>query len=167
MMNKTITTDKEAFEYVSQMLLEQGTRSMDDASNCQYRGFKEETMDEALEKAEDIARKGGEDYWNEDIIDLQNELLQEIGFDAKCAVGHLISDAFYRRDIEGDGISNNPDIFAIVKKSNTEWGITDNSFHMLTVLQHIHDSEDPIDWENCFNECLDKFTEDGKWIINE
>lgn len=163
-----ITTDKEAFEHVSKMLIEQNTRSMDDASNCKYRGFKEETIDKTLEEATDIARNSGEHYWNEDIDTLHNELLQQIGYDAKCAVGHLVADEWYNPDFEGDGIDGNNLLIQAIRNSNPNWAaINICTLDMLMTLQNIHDTEDPSDWKKIFGELLNNFTKEGEWIIND
>lgn len=165
MKNEIITTDKQAFDFVIKMLLEQNAQSMDDSETCQYRGFKKVTIEDIFEKAKEIAYKSDESYWSSDIEELQRDLLEKIGYDAKCAVGHLINDEHYHLSIEGETLT--ADVVDMVKLSHPNWEITDGSQQMMIELQKIHDSYKPETWGKMFKTFQYNFTEDGKWIINE
>lgn len=161
-MSEIIITDKQAFDYVVKMLLEQDAKSMDDSATCQYRGFKQKTLEDTFNKADEIAHESSEAYWSSDIEELQRELLAKIGCDAKCAVGHLISDEHYHPSIEGETLTT--DVVDMVKLSHPNWEITDESQQMMIELQKIHDGYPPHNWGDLFKGIQHDFTEDGKWI---
>jgi hypothetical protein len=159
-----ITTDKQAFDYVVKMLLEQGEKSMDDSETCQYRGFKPKTLEDTLTKAQEIAHSSDETYWSSDIDDLQRDLLANLPCDAKCAVGHLIKDEHYDSYIEGETMTT--DVVNMVKLSHPNWAITDGSQQMMIELQKIHDGYPSTIWGEMFKTFQYNFTENGRWIID-
>jgi hypothetical protein len=162
MKNETITTDKQAFDFVVKMLLEQDAKSIDSAETCQYRGFKQVTIEDTFNKAEEIAHESDESYWSSDIEEIQRDLLEKIGCDAKCAVGHLISDEYYHPSIEGETLTT--DVIDMIKSSHPNWGITHESEQMMIKLQQIHDTNPTNNWEHLFKDVQYNFTQDGKWI---
>jgi hypothetical protein len=161
-MSEVITTDKQAFDYVVKMLLEQGEKSMDDSETCQYRGFKQKTLEDTFTKAQEIAYSSDETYWSSDIDDLQRDLLANLPCDARCAVGHLIKDEYYHPHIEGETMTT--DVVDMVKLSYPSWTITNESQRMMIELQKIHDGYPPHNWGDLFKGIQYNFTEDGKWI---
>lgn len=165
-MNKEIRTDLDAFEYVVEKLLEQNQKSMDMDETCQYRGYKLETIKNAYDEM-------SKDYpYGLDELSLDfAEFLTSIPSDAKCAVGHLISDNVYYNSIEGEGL--NYEVYEMVKLSNPNW-LTgdlnlddDSSWRMLQHLQKIHDRESVAEWAFSFIEMRGSFNEDGTYNFKD
>lgn len=136
-----ITNDYEAYLFIKNHLLNQGEKAMNSGEDCQYRGYKEETLD----KIREDSGFNGSDY-DDQAYDLFYDLLAEVKPDASCAVGCLILDQFYDQNLEGTVIELENGILDAVKKSNPVWKITENSFRLLQTLQHIHDGKQVEDW---------------------
>lgn len=154
-----ITSDKEAFEYVRQHLLTQNEKSVDEDASCMYRGILKSDLDSIayLENVED------EDYWNNEGIELYHEALADLPKDAMCAVGALIADDVYDPDIENSSIKDNDWIIQMVKESNPNWNIDDDSIQMLEVLQTVHDRKNTNEWETILKMLEINFNEQNKW----
>jgi hypothetical protein len=81
----------------------------------------------------------------------------------KCAIGHVIADEHYAMGLEGSGIEG---VIDIVKKSNPEWVVTEDSMEMLRLLQNVHDVENPENWGKHFALIADNFQEDGSFYYS-
>ena len=168
MMNNLITNDKEAFEYVKMMLLDQDEQSKDLTDNCVYRGYSANTIEKARAKAEGIVRDSDSmddsvDYyeWESEVLD---NLIAGQSPDMKCAAGWLIDDNFYSDYFEGETVTKNNYIWDAIKKSNPVWFTTDNSVKLVSELQNIHDSRDPSEWFEKFNDLEQYFNAYGDYI---
>jgi hypothetical protein len=161
-MSKNITNDYEAFTVVKRHLLSQNTRSIDIYQECQYRGYKNETIDKLWEE---VYALGTDNMDTEHEIMI--ELLQELKPEAMCAVGALIDDSFYSRLIENKAISESLDDedspLEALKKSNPDWEIDDDSLSMLNDLQRLHDSVSALDWDSSLYSFESRFI-NNKWI---
>jgi hypothetical protein len=143
-----ITNDYEAYLFIKNHLLNQGEKAMNPGEDCQYRGYKEETMEMLRENS------GFYDYdsdYDDKAYDLFYDLLAEIKPDASCAVGCLILDQFYDQNLEGTVIELENGIMDAVRKSNPVWKITEKSYRMLKVLQSIHDAKQVENWKTHLN----------------
>ena len=154
-----IKTDLDAFNFVVEKLLEQNCKSVDHDETCSYRGYRPETIEDMTKRACELA---GVDYMLHeelsDYMDYFNDIMSTTPPNAKCAVGHLISDVHYKGYVEGDGL--NHDVFEMVQKSHPNWIIDDeeeSQWHMLADLQRIHDSSLPSEWPNDFEKMSKKF----------
>lgn len=69
-------------------------------------------------------------------------------FGSKCAIGALIDDEVYCPSIEHRNIAFKP-VRALVAKSNDfkVEDLTESEWSTLTALQHLHDSYEPLIWE--------------------
>lgn len=141
-----ITTDKEAFEFVTTRLLEQNSQCVDIGHDCQYRGF---THDETFMAWDNIS--------SNDNDDLVHYLLEKFGgYTAKCAAGWLIDDNFYDPFLEGRTVDD--EVLLAIKKSHPNWNMTEESVEMIRMLQNIHDRSTPKGWEKefaSFSNCFD------------
>lgn len=147
-----IINDLDAFNFVTKKLLDQGCKSMNEDETCQYRGYTNETMFTMVSEAQ---RRSNHDS---DYIDHLVDVMDITPKDAKCAVGHLISDIHYEPYIEGDGLNHT--VFEMVQKSHPNWIIDheqESSWHMLQDLQMIHDSKPVEEWEVRFEEMRERF----------
>lgn len=154
----TIKSDLDAFNYVVEALLKQKDKSMNNSEDCQYRGFLYSKVEDAMEKAL-IGEDGDFDH------DLYLNLLYELNAEAKCAVGHLISDEHYDPDIEGKMIDS--DVMEIVKLSNPNWTMSDKTFDLLKRLQKTHDSIPVEMWKKEFDNIRYHFDENGCYYGSE
>lgn len=113
-----ITTDREAFNYIKEMLIAQNQQSAseDFDASCQYRAI----------------------IYNGDPYQEETKTL-------KCAVGQVIDDKWYDEVIEGETISDDK-VAGLVMLSNEDWNMTSKSIEMLTALQILHDTEQPGVW---------------------
>lgn len=157
-----IKTDLDAFNFVVEKLLEQNCRSVDHDETCSYRGYRPETIEDMTKRACELA---GIDYgiYEElsDYVDYFNDIMSKTPPNAKCAVGHLISDVHYEWYVEGEGLDH--DVFEMVQKSHPNWIMDDeqeSSWHMLSDLQRIHDSSPVEDWRGDFEKMSKKFVDE-------
>lgn len=153
-MNTDIKTDKEAFELVREHLFKQNERSIDEADTCRYRGYSSSVIEQAREQA------SMDEYGNYEMF---YEILNEIDPDLKCAVGFLISDAFYEYNFEERSYIDNQDIRDAVSQSNPNWDRTDSSDVLLVILQSIHDNGGPSIWKKCLDPSNFTFSENGSF----
>ena len=168
MMNNVITNDKEAFEYVKMMLLDQDEQSKDLTDNCVYRGYSADLIDKARAKAEEIITGSDSlddsvDYyeWESEVLD---NLIAGQTPDMKCAAGWLINDSFYSDYFEGELVSQKNHIWDAIKQSNPVWFTTNNSLKLVNELQNIHDSREPSEWFERFNDLELSFNAYGDYI---
>lgn len=138
--------DYEVYMLVKEHLLNQKEPAKDTNDDCQYRGYKESTLKHAMDEAEIEMVNQGE-YDEERQLMRMFEILEGEYPDAKCAVGCLISDDFYKQDFEGRTIERSCHVWDAVKLSNPLWKMTDASYKMLRELQTVHDNNNPDDWE--------------------
>lgn len=136
-----ITNDYEAYRFIKNHLLTQGEKAINTGEDCQYRGYKEATLDRVKEESGFYSL----DY-DDQAYELFYDLLAETKPDAMCAVGCLILDKFYDQNFEGRVLENDTEILEAVKKSNPVWKITENSYTMLRILQSIHDGKMTHEW---------------------
>ena len=159
-----ITNDYEAYRFIKSHLLNQGEKAINSGEDCQYRGYKEATLDKLKEESGlYVSDYGDIDY------ELFYDLLAETKPDAMCAVGCLILDKFYDSNFEGRVLENDTEILDAVKKSNPLWKITDNSYRMLRVLQSIHDGKMSHEWSFYLNNLESEFDKynDYKYPLKE
>lgn len=159
-----ITNDYEAYRFIKNHLLNQGEKAINSGEDCQYRGYKEATLDMIREES------GINDSVYDDIdYELFYDLLADTKPDAMCAVGCLILDNFYDSNFEGRVLENDNEILEAVKKSNPLWKITDNSYVMLRNLQSIHDGKMPHEWSVYLNNLESEFDKynDYKYPVKE
>jgi hypothetical protein len=168
MMNNVITNDKEAFEYVKMMLLDQDEQSKDLTDNCVYRGYSADLIDRARAKAEEIITGSDSlddsvDYyeWESEILD---NLIAGQSPDIKCAAGWLIADSFYSDYFEGELVNHKNHIWDAIKQSNPVWFTTNNSLKLVNELQNIHDSRDPSEWCGKLDDLEQYFNAYGDYI---
>ena len=154
----TITSDQEAFYHVKEHLLIQDEQCRDWENDCQYRGYKESTVWQITEQADDWSIEDGRD-----ISHYFNLFGGEISQDAKCAVGALIEDIFYNTNLEGTVIEQNGKVWDVVRKSNPVWKMTEQSFFMMKQLQSIHDRNNPELWNSLLNELENQFNPYGEY----
>lgn len=161
-----ITTDKEAYQYVYDKLMIQYEMSVDEDETCRYRGYKKATINYWEKKALEIAVESNPmfDPDNDSFQFELRDLLCNVPYDAKCAAGHLIDDAFYDSSIEGQGVDEY--VIEQIASSNPNWKITDTSAEMIKHMQNIHDRNDPSRWNELFFASLLNFDSDGEWLIN-
>ena len=148
-----ITNDKEAFEYVADRLTNQNAKSKREDETCAYRGYTPDVITSIKTKL----RENNDNDVTE--IALWYEL-KNVEPNARCAIGHLISDKSYSRELEGSSI--NPTIFAAILASNPRWNISDNTWRMLLDLQNVHDGFEPQEWSEKFE--LFKFDKNNNYI---
>ena len=167
-MNNVITNDKEAFEYVKMMLLDQDEQSKDLTDNCVYRGYSADLIDRARAKAEEIITGSDSlddsvDYyeWESEILD---NLIAGQSPDIKCAAGWLIADSFYSDYFEGELVNHKNHIWDAIKQSNPVWFTTNNSLKLVNELQNIHDSRDPSEWCGKLDDLEQYFNAYGDYI---
>lgn len=160
-----VINDYEAYTLVKDHLLNQNEPSKDTNEDCQYRGYLSSTLADVMNEAGDnIDQTIDDDYVA--VYEEMYELLANIPFNAKCAVGALITDDFYNEQFEGRTIERSCSVWDAVRLSNPLWKMTDGSYEMLRELQSIHDTNQPEDWEYKLLKMNDKF---DKWddYINE
>lgn len=155
-----IKTDKDAFNFVAEMLLAQGVKSMDQDETCRYRGW----HPSIINQYNNIC--GFDDYYNDEAAEFLNQQNPNL----KCAVGHLIADEHYSYEIEGEGL--NHDVMQMVANSHPEWlpdfnedadESIESSWWLLQDLQKIHDTYPSSDWNSYFYIMRDCFDQDGKY----
>lgn len=140
-----IRTDKEAYEFVMEKLLEQGEKSIEDSGDCQYRGYSSKALSEIHSRANQ-AQAESED---EDDLSFYEELINLLSCtppDAKCAAGFLIDDNIYSSNLEGQTVDYENSVFEAIQKSNPLWRLDENSAEMLKTLQLIHDQKEVDQW---------------------
>lgn len=156
-----IKSDYDAFIFMKNHLLNQKERCVDDAETCRYRGHLPYTID--IIKSEIDA-----DLFDDDSGDgnaLLYEKLQSTPYDAKCAVGALISDTFYSEDLEERSAFDDEEVIGAVWNSHPEWNNFDDiSRVMLSIMQKIHDGMRPSEWAGYLDDKKWFFSEDGKFI---
>lgn len=136
----TIKNDKDALYAVKEHLLKQKESCKDETGTCKYRGYLDSTIQKAYEEY-DLSVD------NEKYLDV-SEVLSSYKYDAKCAVGALISDNAYSEDLEERSVFDDEDIINAVQFSNKEWdNFSDHSVTMLSILQTIHDRIEPENWD--------------------
>lgn len=152
-----ITNDKEAFLFMREHLLNQMEKSISQDSECTYRGYKQNLLDQLKDEAETIAEHNGF-YDEEDVEDVYIDLLASHSPTLKCAVGALIIDTFYHQNLEGRVVSTTEeDIVHAVQKSNPLWKITDMSISLMQEFQNIHDRHEPSEWGFRTDRLFDRF----------
>jgi hypothetical protein len=168
MMNNVITNDKEAFEYVKMMLLDQDEQSKDLTDNCVYRGYSADLIDKARNKAEDIITQSEPPDDLDSLLEWESEILDNLiagqAPDMKCAAGWLIADSFYYDYFEGELVSQKNHIWDAIKQSNPVWFTTNNSLKLVNELQNIHDSRDPSEWCGKLDDLEQYFNAYGDYI---
>lgn len=156
--------DIDIISYVKNRLIEQGDKSMDDDYSCRYRGYRQSTMDEIREHADEIASENNDqssDIYQDIYIDALNSILADTKHDAKCAIGHLISDSVYYTGIEGAGVDE--DIFELVIQSNPAWEKGPKAYGLIKRLQDIHDHHSVEEWKKSFDSLMQQCDENGNW----
>ena len=141
-----IRTDEEAYKFVMQKLLEQNERSTEEGGDCQYRGYKSETILDLRTKAGMLYNEDEEDNteFHEELL----KLLAATPYNAKCAAGFLIDDNVYSYHLEGQTVQYENTVHEYIQKSNPLWNMNENSVAMVERLQQIHDSDSIDDWES-------------------
>jgi hypothetical protein len=162
-----VINDYEAFCLVQDHLLNQKEPAKDTNDDCQYRGYKQSTLANAKDKAEDLIMDSTEEYDDDVIFHKMFEILEEEFPDAKCAVGCLISDDFYSQDFEGRTIERSCHVWDAVKHSNPLWHMNDASHEMLKKLQAVHDNNHPEDWETLLSRFSTSFDKYGDYEIEK
>ncbi len=152
-----ITTDYEAFCYITEKLLEQNARSLREDGTCVYRGYTEDIIEKCRPVGIDP------DYDEQLYFQTFEDNFSKFDYNLKCAVGHLIKDDVYSPYIEEQTIENET-VFKAVLKSNPQWNMTEGSIDLLIVLQHIHDRAQIRNWAENFNLVKNFFNEDGSYI---
>jgi hypothetical protein len=152
-----ITTDYEAFCYITEKLLEQNARSLREDGTCVYRGHTEDIIEKSRPVGIDP------DYDEQLYFQMYEDNLSKFDYNLKCAVGHIISDDIYSPYIEEQTIENEP-VFKAVLKSNPKWNMTENSIKLLKILQYIHDKEPVDSWKVDFDIVQNFFDEVGSYI---
>lgn len=176
-----IKTDRDAFEFIKNALLQQQEKSMNSQNDCVYRGYSESSLeeihDEAYELAyQDFIRNGGDakDFspddhgFNEILGELISETLDNTKPNLRCAVGHIIADRYYDPYLEGkviDPSDNECIVTEAVKYSQPDWESLFscvekdrlNSISLLKRLQALHDTENPESWPQGLDEIEKNF----------
>lgn len=148
----SIVKDLDAFNFVAMNLIEQNDKSMNENDECQYRGYPQSVLQSIVVRCSS----------NEEIdYDELTNLLANEPIDAKCAVGHLISDAIYSYDLEGKLVDE--EILDIVQQSHPEWKMTEQSKKMLMRLQKIHDAMTVELWPEAFSLMQKDFDTNGDY----
>lgn len=141
-------TDRDIFNYISQQMLSQGIKSIDqwydedgdiieDGEECQYFGY-----------------------------DMRSET------NVKCAIGWIMNQDIFQKyeseygtSLEGNGIQTTEPLEVVIL-SNENWEFTKESWVMLSVLQRIHDNSEAEDWKEAFENMSLLFNSDGKFCPN-
>lgn len=171
-----ITTDKEAFEFVYNSLMEQDHRSIALNHDCAYRGYNSTLVNSIFENAVYEAAAKGIGYDNPDFRSYEEmayeTIYEELAQDSKCALGFLIKDEFYYPELEGKSIA---DVFSedsiteiefAIFGSNPNWKTSAHSVLMLARMQKIHDTVDPGLWSSShygFGKMRNDFDENGNY----
>jgi hypothetical protein len=77
----------------------------------------------------------------------EKHCLYHSGDGLKCAVGVLIEDKHYYKNIEGSTLYNS-DVNNSLQKSGINVNGDDKMFNMLEYLQQLHDNSEPCQWRN-------------------
>lgn len=157
-----IKTDKDAFNFVVNFLTNQGEKSTGENGECKYRGFLQSTLKNVVEQC--LAISSGSDETPEYELAYFNKM-ESLIYDAKCAVGCLISDEFYDPIIEGSDI-HDESVVEMVVRSNPNWNITNQSEKLLGRLQGIHDNDLFNSWQSIFEDMSLDFNEEGEYCPN-
>lgn len=157
MPNEILKTDQEVFIYVREHLLNQNEKSFYYRGTCGYRGVSKEALTSTWMMLFDTEAPDMKDWPEVNTLSYRDAFRVEAAEaitpkNLSCAIGCLISDAYYRENLENSSIENHLVIEA-VQKSAPEWSIEDSSLRMLSRLQHIHDKIDVDNWV----EYLDNF----------
>jgi len=162
-----VINDYEAFCLVQDHLLNQNEPAKDTNDDCQYRGYLPSTIAKAKDQAENFIIESTEYYDDEVVFHKMYEILTGEFHDAKCAVGCLISDDFYKDEFEGRTIERSCHVWDAVKHSNPLWHMNDASHEMLRKLQAIHDNNDPEVWEVLLSRMSTSFDKYGDYEMDE
>lgn len=157
-----ITTDKEAYKFVTEELLSQKEKSKDSDGECKYRGHTQSVIDEVMNRVTDELEITEYEDTDQFYTEYEN-LIGNEPFNLKCAVGHLIKESVYEYHYEGQVIEYKNLIFEAVQKSNPDWKMDEFSCEMLKQLQIIHDQKQESEWLKLFLDFGDKFTDEGKY----
>lgn len=157
-----ITNDYEAFEFVKNHLLTQKEKSVSETDECLYRGYSSTKIEELKSEARDIALEENILFEDED-DQVFYELLADETPDAMCAVGCLILEIFYDPEMEGKTLEADEFIWDAVVASNPVWKMNSDSYHMLKMLQNIHDGDQPQNWEIRLSQISSNFNEYGDY----
>jgi hypothetical protein len=153
-MSSVITNDYEAFLFMRDHLLSQMEKAWDSGEDCVYRGYKSGTLEYIRELAQDENQASS---YDEDEYDTFYEMLSNIPYDAKCAVGCLISDSLYEQHLEGNVIDKDNLVWDSVRKSNPAWKMTENSYNLMRSIQYIHDNKPVDEWSYLINQLEKNF----------
>lgn len=140
--------DIDIFNKIKQHMLTQNEKSLTFDGGCAYRGIKQSDLNEAWEKkykTECPYNIGKINIYDSGVNEALENLLLEVPNNLMCAVGVIVSDEHYDRDMEENSINSNL-VSVPVKLSNPDWKITCQSWAMLEVLQSIHDAELVENW---------------------
>ena len=148
MLESDKATDRDIFNYISQQMLSQGIKSV------------QQWYDEDA----DIIEDGDEcQYFS---YDMRNET------NVRCAIGWIMNkDIFqkyeseYGTQLEGNGIQTTEPLEVVIL-SNENWEFTKESWVMLSILQRIHDNSEAEDWKEAFENMSLLFNSDGKFCPN-
>jgi hypothetical protein len=152
---------------VQEHLLSQNEQAKDTNDDCQYRGYKESTLEDITNKAKQAVVDSTSEYDDEVIFSLMYEILAGEVPDAKCAVGCLITDDFYDQSFEGRTLERTCHVWDAVKKSNPLWHMNDASYEMLRKLQTIHDNNETENWEILLSKMSTNFNKHGDYEMDE
>lgn len=174
-MNGIITTDKEAFEFISEFLLKQNSQAKGSSGECVYRSYNitnmseftdslsDEDFEEIFHSSEDFDT-GEVDLY--ELYELQRKF-KKFYFtpqieEKKCAVGCIISDDVYGTHLEQKDILDD-DVLEAVIESNSNWKMTYASAVMLKELQSVHDTLVVSSWKDAFEKF--HFDSHGRYIV--
>lgn len=147
-LNPDKVSDRDIFNYITEQMLNQGVKSI------------EQWYDEEADVVED------------------GETCQYFGHDMRtdsslrCAVGWIMNQQVFQKyesecgvELEGNGISSIEPLEVVIL-SNENWQFTKESWVMLSIMQRIHDTTDPEEWEDIFLNMSYLFNSDGKFCPN-
>lgn len=157
---ETITTDKEAFEYIRTHLLKQGEPAFNINDDCGYRGHTRSQLDELGEQAKALDYADSEDEYDDRTYWYISENWDTIPY-AKCAVGCIIQDKYYDSIYEGSSVDDDGVLESILK-SNPKW--EEPSKQMLMILQRVHDTINHDNWDKVLDYQNWNFNLDGDFV---
>lgn len=157
----TIKTDLDALLFVEEKLKEQNYKCLNYSLDPAYKGYLSITIDEIQNEAQQfIENENSADdlYQYETFLDL----LSVVPPNAKCAVGHLISDEHYSWEIEENDVTDH--VVELIKASNPEWDFSITSVNLVKRLQIIHDNNLVSEWKDQFDQLKTYFTSDQHYV---
>lgn len=157
---ETITTDKEAFEYIRTHLLKQGQPAWNISDDCGYRGHTRSQLDELWQQAKSFDYADSDDEYDDRYYLFLSENWDRIPY-AQCAVGCIIKDQYYDDAFEGNSIDDD-DVMKAVAKSNPKW--ENPSLRMLVILQRVHDAVNYDFWDKVLDSQNWSFNLDGDFV---